>query len=201
MGLNSGIESVTDRIRRRSAANRARHLDRVEEPGRSGPRRARIACGNLAHGFAACSAENKLALKGTERPNLAIVSSYNGMPELHKLTPVLGVLQDRGLQVALVTHGRMSGASGSVPSAIHLCPEAAAGGPIGRIRDGDIIRVDAQAGVLEAELDDAIGQLRAPAPAPSARNEYGTGRELFGLFRRHARSAEEGGSPIQEAPA
>jgi phosphogluconate dehydratase len=78
----------------------------------------------------------------------------NGMPELHKLTPILGVLQDRGFQVALVTDGRMSGASGRIPAAIHLTPEAAADGPLSRLRDGDFVRLDTQAGTLDVELSD-----------------------------------------------
>jgi phosphogluconate dehydratase len=125
----------------------------------------------------------------------------NGMPELHKLTPILGVLQDRGLRVALITDGRMSGASGRVPAAIQICPEAAAGGPIGRVQDGDIIRVDARSGVLEAEVEDTDMLLREAAPAPDEGNAYGLGRDLFRLFRGSALSAEEGGSPLQEARA
>jgi len=120
----------------------------------------------------------------------------NGMPELHKLTPLLGVLQDRGLHVALVTDGRMSGASGRVPAAIQVSPEATAGGMLGRLRDGDIVRVDAEAGVLEAEVAEATLLGRDPAPGPKEQSRYGLGRELFGLFRAHARSAEEGGSPL-----
>src|SRR5690606_10447126 len=87
----------------------------------------------------------------------------NGMPELHKLTPYLGVLQDRGFKVALVTDGRMSGASGKVPAAIHVSPEAAAGGPIGKVRDGDWITVDAHSGLLECRV--AEGELSARPPA------------------------------------
>jgi phosphogluconate dehydratase len=116
---------------------------------------------------------------------------------LHKLTPLLGVLQDRGLQVALVTDGRMSGASGRVPAAIQVSPEAAAGGMLGRLRDGDIVRVDADAGVLEVEVDEATLAGREHAPGPAEHNSYGLGRELFGLFRAQALSAEEGGSPVQ----
>jgi phosphogluconate dehydratase len=123
----------------------------------------------------------------------------NGMPELHKLTPLLGVLQDRGLRVALVTDGRMSGASGRVPAAIQVSPEAAAGGLLGFLRDGDIIRVDAESGVLEAEVDESTLLSRDPPPRPDPRSAYGLGRELFGLFRAQARSSEEGGSPLQGA--
>ncbi len=115
----------------------------------------------------------------------------NGMPELHKLTPALGVLQNKGFNVALVTDGRMSGASGAVPAAIHLTPEAACGGMIGRVRDGDILRLDAQAGTLSIFVDAAVlaGRDAASAPAP----KHGTGRELFAPFRAIVGSAEAGG--------
>lgn len=118
----------------------------------------------------------------------------NGMPELHKLTPPLGVLQNRGFRVALVTDGRMSGASGKVPCAIHLSPEALGGGPIGRIRDGDIIRLDAVAGTLDALVDPAEWEARPLADAPPAAS--GMGRELFGLFRGLADEAEKGASAV-----
>ena len=120
----------------------------------------------------------------------------NGMPELHKLTPILGLLQERGFKVALVTDGRMSGASGKVPAAIQLSPEAACGGPIGQVRDGDIIRLDAAAGTLEIEVTQQEFTDREAAPDPGEQNNYGMGRELFSLFRRNALSAEEGGSPV-----
>jgi len=120
----------------------------------------------------------------------------NGMPELHKLTPILGLLQERGFKVALVTDGRMSGASGKVPAAIQLSPEAACGGPIGQVRDGDIIRLDAAAGTLEIEVTQQEFTDREAAPDPGDQNNYGMGRELFSLFRRNALSAEEGGSPV-----
>ena len=118
----------------------------------------------------------------------------NGMPELHRLTTVLGVLQDRGRKVALVTDGRMSGASGKIPAAIHVTPEALDGGAIGRIRDGDMIRVDGEAGVLEALVtaDELAGR---PAPLPDlSDNAHGFGRELFEGFRRLATRAEHGAS-------
>ena len=115
----------------------------------------------------------------------------NGMPELHKLTPVLGVVQDRGHRVALVTDGRMSGASGKVPSAIHVSPEALGGGPLARLRDGDVVRLSAEDGVLSTTADLTA---REPAPAPAA--EMGTGRELFALFRKGADEAEKGGSAM-----
>jgi len=118
----------------------------------------------------------------------------NGMPELHKLTPALGVLQDRGHRVALVTDGRMSGASGKVPAAIHVSPEALGGGPLSRLRDGDVIRLCADRGELSTTADLAA---REPAPAPDA--EAGTGRELFAMFRHGADEAERGGSAMLAA--
>ncbi|MBZ8141809.1 phosphogluconate dehydratase [Rubrivivax gelatinosus] len=119
----------------------------------------------------------------------------NGMPELHKLTPPLAVLQGKGYRVALVTDGRMSGASGKVPAAIHVSPEALAGGPLARLRDGDIVRVDADAGTLEARVDAAEWAAREPAtitPEQAEANRHDLGRELFAGMRRNARSAEEG---------
>nr|WP_285711656.1 phosphogluconate dehydratase [Erythrobacter sp. COR-2] len=115
----------------------------------------------------------------------------NGMPELHKLTPPLGVLQDRGHKVALVTDGRMSGASGKVPAAIHCTPEALGGGPLARLRDGDVVRVCAVTGELSTTADPAS---RDPAPDP--RDEQGVGRELFGMLRRFADGAEQGASAM-----
>ena len=121
----------------------------------------------------------------------------NGMPELHKLTPALGVLQDRGFRVALVTDGRMSGASGKVPAAIHLSPEALGGGPIARLKDGDIVRVCAQNGVIQALVDaDEWDARDMPAPPPPP---YDTGRELFALFRQHSDLAEQGASAMLAA--
>ena len=116
----------------------------------------------------------------------------NGMPELHKLIPALGVLQDRGHAVALVTDGRMSGASGKIPAAIHLTPEAAAGGPLSRVRDGDLLRLDADAGVLEALVDPA--EFAARAPAVISQPGAGTGRELFAAFRGAVGPADQGAS-------
>ena len=121
----------------------------------------------------------------------------NGMPELHKLTPPLGVLQNRGFRVALVTDGRMSGASGKVPCAIHCSPEALGGGPLARLRDGDVVRMDAEAGLLTALVDAAEWEARTPAAAPE--DMAGTGRELFALFRHNANEAERGGSPLLAA--
>ena len=121
----------------------------------------------------------------------------NGMPELHKLTPPLGVLQDRGHKVALVTDGRMSGASGKVPAAIHLSPEGVGGGAIGRIRDGDVIRLSAEEGVLEVLVDEAELEAREEALPPVP--ELGTGRELFAFLRHGADGAEQGGSAMLAA--
>jgi phosphogluconate dehydratase len=115
----------------------------------------------------------------------------NGMPELHKLTPPLGVLQDKGFRVALVTDGRMSGASGKVPAAIHVTPEALGGGPLALVQDGDVIRLCGETGRLEV-LADLSG--RAPATPPA--EAMGMGRELFGMFRRFADGAEQGGSAM-----
>ena len=118
----------------------------------------------------------------------------NGMPELHSLTPTLSVLQDRGLKVALVTDGRMSGASGKVPAAIHVTPEAAAGGPLARLRDGDVVRLDAVAGTLTVLAPDF--DARAPIVADLCANEHGIGRELFAAFRRHAGPADTGAALV-----
>ena len=118
----------------------------------------------------------------------------NGMPELHKLMPPLGVLQDRGYHVALVTDGRMSGASGKVPSAIHCSPEAWHEGPLGKLRDGDIVRVCAREGALQAKVDEAEWAAREQAAPPA--EEWGTGRELFAMMRRHSDPAEQGGSAM-----
>lgn len=120
----------------------------------------------------------------------------NGMPELHKLTPSLGVLQERGHKVALITDGRMSGASGKVPAAIHLTPEAVDGGPISRIRNGDIIRLDADAGTLNVLLEDADFAARTPEQADISSYHFGMGRELFASARQAVSKAEEGASFI-----
>jgi phosphogluconate dehydratase len=119
----------------------------------------------------------------------------NGMPELHKLTPPLAVLQDRGFRVALVTDGRMSGASGKVPAAIHVSPEVLGGGPLGKVRSGDLLRVDAVAGTLDALVppEDWTARTIEERPADLADDAaHGLGRELFGGLRRNVRSAEEG---------
>lgn len=119
----------------------------------------------------------------------------NGMPELHKLTPPLAVLQGRGFKVALVTDGRMSGASGKVPAAIHASPEALAGGPLAKVRDGDLIRLDAVQGTLDALVPDETWGARGAAHIAAAQaldNAHGLGRELFGGMRKNVTSAEEG---------
>jgi phosphogluconate dehydratase len=120
-----------------------------------------------------------------------------GMPELHKLTPSLGVLQDKGFRVALVTDGRMSGASGKVPAAIHVSPEALGGGPLAKVQDGDIIRLSAEEGLLQALVDADEWEARdfaSPPPPP-----LGTGRELFAFMRHGADEAEKGGSAMLAA--
>ena len=116
----------------------------------------------------------------------------NGMPELHKLTPALGVLQDAGFKVALVTDGRMSGASGKVPAAIHVTPEALAGGPLARVRDGDLMCLDAEQGRLELRVDAAEFAARDAAVPDLTGNAHGLGRELFAASRAQASAAEEG---------
>ena len=120
----------------------------------------------------------------------------NGMPELHKLTPPLGVLQDRGQKVALVTDGRMSGASGKIPAAIHVTPEAADGGPIARIQNGDILRLDAVTGELNALVPAAEWAARVPVTADLSANQFGVGRDLFANFRRFVGPADEGASSL-----
>jgi phosphogluconate dehydratase len=138
-----------------------------------------------------------------ERDFIAVVRfqgpKANGMPELHKLTPTLGVLQDKGFKVALVTDGRMSGASGKVPAAIHVTPESAEGGPLARVRDGDVMRLDAMAGLLELKVDAAEFAARAPAAYDPRTSAYGTGRELFEIFRRTTGGAERGASVFDAA--
>lgn len=120
--------------------------------------------------------------------------SANGMPELHGLTPTLSVLLDRGLKVALVTDGRMSGASGKVPAAIHVCPEAAQGGPLARLMDGDMVRLDAEAGTLQVLTADFDNRL--PITADLVENQSGIGRELFESFRQNVGLATAGASPL-----
>jgi phosphogluconate dehydratase len=117
----------------------------------------------------------------------------NGMPELHQLTPLLTVLQKKGRRVALVTDGRMSGASGQVPAAIHVSPEAEGGGPIAKLRDGDVLRLDAQAGTLDVLVGANEWNAREAATADLSANGAGMGRELFAVFRNIAASADAGG--------
>ena len=118
----------------------------------------------------------------------------NGMPELHKLMPPLGVLQDRGFKVALVTDGRLSGASGKAPAALHVTPEAASGGAIAKIRDGDLIRLDGVNGRLEVLVDEAEFARRPVVEADLGANHVGVGRELFGALRAHVGRADAGAS-------
>lgn len=137
--------------------------------------------------------------KGELNQDVVVVVTFQGpraigMPELHKLTPPLAVLQDRGFKVALVTDGRMSGASGSVPAAIHLSPEALEGGPIAKVRDGDMIRLDATAGTLDVIDAGSVWLTREPAKHDLAAEHLGVGRELFSVFRATVGSAEQGGS-------
>ncbi|MCJ8139234.1 phosphogluconate dehydratase [Falsirhodobacter halotolerans] len=145
-------------------------------------------------------AEVKTAFRNNEFTDDTVVvvrfqgPKANGMPELHSLTPILSVLQDRGLKVALVTDGRMSGASGKVPAAIHIAPEAASGGPLARVRDGDRLRVDAVSGqldVLEADFE-----TRDPVTEDLSANRHGLGRELFEAFRQHVGNATEGAAVV-----
>jgi phosphogluconate dehydratase len=117
-----------------------------------------------------------------------------GMPELHNLTPALGVLQGRGFKVALVTDGRMSGASGKVPAAIHMTPEALDGGPISKLRDGDMLRLDAEAGTLTFLGDERELMSRTPATEDLRGEHFGMGRELFAGFRALVGAADRGAS-------
>ncbi|WP_426416375.1 phosphogluconate dehydratase [Aestuariirhabdus sp. LZHN29] len=120
----------------------------------------------------------------------------NGMPELHKMTPILGVLQDRGFKVALVTDGRMSGASGKVPAAIHVTPEACRGEGLARVQEGDVIRLDSASGKLEVRLSSEELAARKPAMADLSANQFGMGRELFAGMRQQVSGAEQGASVL-----
>ncbi len=135
-----------------------------------------------------------------ERDFIAVVRYQgpraNGMPELHKLTPTLGVLQDRGFKVALVTDGRMSGASGKVPAAIHMTPESALGGPLALVQNGDLVKLDSEAGTLELHVSAAELQKRIPVSGRARDHQHGCGRELFASFRHGAGSAEQGASSL-----
>jgi phosphogluconate dehydratase len=116
----------------------------------------------------------------------------NGMPELHQLTPLLTSLQNHGHKVALVTDGRMSGASGAVPAAIHVTPECSSGGMLARVRDGDVIHLDSYRGLLNVQVDRALLESRSE-PAPELHeHQHGVGREIFTTFRRSAGDAEAG---------
>ena len=123
----------------------------------------------------------------------------NGMPELHSLTPLLSILQGRGQKVALVTDGRMSGASGKVPAAIHVSPEALDGGPIARLQDGDLVRVDAKAGTIEILTEGVLARENVVADLSSV--QAGTGRELFAMFRNTVSTADSGATIFTEIPA
>jgi phosphogluconate dehydratase len=123
----------------------------------------------------------------------------NGMPELHKLTPLLGVLQDQGFHVALVTDGRMSGASGKVPAAIHVTPECLAHGALARVRSGDTILLDSEAGLLQADVGAAEWEARQPEVADLSGYHHGMGRELFAAFRANALGAEQGAATFNAA--
>jgi phosphogluconate dehydratase len=139
-----------------------------------------------------------------ERDLIAVVRFQgpraNGMPELHKLTPLLGVLQDKGFKVALVTDGRMSGASGKVPAAIHVTPEAAERGPLARLRHGDLVRLDARSGRLDALVDEAEWSWRSAVEPDLSGNAQGVGRELFANFRSQVSSAELGAAALGFLP-
>ncbi|MGH8187026.1 MAG: dihydroxy-acid dehydratase, partial [Steroidobacteraceae bacterium] len=133
--------------------------------------------------------------------NCVVVVRYqgpraNGMPELHQLTPTLSSLQSKGFQVALVTDGRMSGASGAVPAAIHMTPECIAGGMLQRVQSGDVIKLDSYAGTLEVRVADDVLRNRPVAPPDLRANGHGVGRELFETFRRAASDAESGAVSI-----
>ncbi|WP_337053615.1 phosphogluconate dehydratase [Pseudoxanthomonas sp. USHLN014] len=147
---------------------------------------------------------NKLHAAGALPQDFVAVVRYqgpraNGMPELHSLAPLLGLLQNQGRRVALVTDGRLSGASGKIPAAIHITPEAAAGGPLARLREGDMILLDAEAGVLEAQVDAEEWQLRTLAP-DTARPSHDLGRNLFALNRAQVTPADQGAVSISCGP-
>src|SRR5690606_3989749 len=147
---------------------------------------------------------NKLHAAGVlPRDFVAVVTwqgpRANGMPELHSLAPLLGMLQNQGRHVALVTDGRLSGASGKIPAAIHVTPEAARGGAIGRVRDGDMVRVDAEAGILEVLVDAAEWNARECAPN-TAPNAHDMGRNLFAHSRALVGPADQGALSISCGP-
>ncbi|MEM7197328.1 MAG: dihydroxy-acid dehydratase, partial [Pseudomonadota bacterium] len=121
----------------------------------------------------------------------------NGMPELHGLMPILGVLLGRGFKVALITDGRLSGASGKVPAAIHLSPEAIDGSALAKLRDGDMLNFDATRGVLDHEVNETVWQARAPVSCPQNHQSLGIGTELFSIARTHVSDAAHGASFLQ----
>ena len=140
--------------------------------------------------------------KGLMEKDLVAVMRFqgpqaNGMPELHKMTPFLGILQDKGFKVALITDGRMSGASGKVPSAIHITPEAVCGGPIAKLKDGDMVRLDANTGEVCALVEESEWGSRELAIYDPSGSEFGTGRELFGFMRGQVCGAEQGATVFQ----
>lgn len=140
--------------------------------------------------------------KGLMEKDLVAVMRFqgpqaNGMPELHKMTPFLGILQDKGFKVALITDGRMSGASGKVPSAIHITPEAVCGGPIAKLKDGDMVRLDANTGEVCALVEESEWEKREFAAYNPSGSEFGTGRELFGFMRGQVCGAEQGATVFQ----
>ena len=140
--------------------------------------------------------------KGLMEKDLVAVMRFqgpqaNGMPELHKMTPFLGILQDKGFKVALITDGRMSGASGKVPSAIHITPEAVCGGSIAKLKDGDMIRLDANTGEVSALVEDSEWESRELAAFDPSGSQFGTGRELFGFMRGQVCGAEQGATVFQ----
>ena len=122
----------------------------------------------------------------------------NGMPELHGLTPILGVLQNKGKQIALVTDGRMSGSSGKTLAAIHLTPEGVRAGPIARLRDGDVIRIDTTRGTMDVKVPQTEWSKREPASYDAAAHQWGTGRELFQMMRATVGTAEEGATTFSQ---
>ncbi len=135
--------------------------------------------------------------RGELKRDLVAVVRYqgpraNGMPELHKLTPILGVLQDDGYHVALVTDGRMSGASGKIPAAIHVTPECLAGGPLAKVRTGDTILLDSNRGRLHALVAESEWNARTAPIVDLREHRHGLGRDLFGVFRANALGAEQG---------
>ena len=198
MNLHATVSAVTTRIVQRSQPTRAAYLQRLDAAARRRPGTERMGCANVAHAPAAMPEQDKaVALPGHRNipitspraPNIAIVTAYNDMLSAH------APLQGKGFKLALVTDGRMSGASGKVPAAIYVSPAAAAGGPLARLQDGDLVRLDALAGTLQALVPADEWAWRPLATMPLAlveSNGLGMGRELFTGMRCNALSAEEG---------